>query len=62
MSHPSPDDLRLMAQKLAALTGRFHPGRPAYFALSRAEQAVLTAVWEVEKASDYMNAQRPSAE
>jgi hypothetical protein len=37
-----------MAQEVAEAMGRFHPGRPAFSALSRAEGALRLAAQEVE--------------
>ncbi|MGZ3344383.1 MAG: hypothetical protein ACXU82_07080 [Caulobacteraceae bacterium] len=43
-------DLMSMAEDLARAQGRFHPGRPAFSALSRAREALVQAAREVEHA------------
>ena len=43
-----PGALLSMAEAVAEAMGRFHPGRPAFSALSRAEGALRLAAQEVE--------------
>jgi hypothetical protein len=50
MTDPSVGALLWMAQEVAQAMGRYHPGRPAFSALSRAEGALLEAAREVEAA------------
>lgn len=45
---PMPKALLSMAEEVAQAMGRFHPGRPAFSALSRAEGALRLAAQEVE--------------
>ena len=49
-SHPMPLDLLAMAEDVARAMGRFHPGRPAFSALSRACDALRAAAQEVDHA------------
>ena len=45
-----PVDLLSMAEDVARAMGRFHPGRPAFSALSRAHDALKLAAMEVDHA------------
>ena len=47
---PMPMDLLSMAEDVARAMGRFHPGRPAFSALSRAHDALVRAAEEVDHA------------
>lgn len=47
MPDRSTERLGAMAVQLDAMRGRCHPGRPAYYALSRAFEAVRSAAAEV---------------
>ncbi len=47
MPDEGQDALTSMAAQLDRLRGRWHPGRPAYYALSRAYEAVRSAALEV---------------
>ena len=47
---PMPMDLLSMAEDVARAMGRFHPGRPAFSALSRAHDALKTAAQELDHA------------
>lgn len=45
---PAPTALLSMADEVGRAVGRFHPGRPAFAALARAERALREAAREVE--------------
>lgn len=47
---PMPTALLSMAEDVALAMGRFHPGRPAFSALSRAHDALKAAAREVDHA------------
>jgi hypothetical protein len=47
---PMPMDLEAMAEDVARAMGRFHPGRPAFSALSRACDALRAAARELDHA------------
>ncbi len=47
---PMSTALLSMAEDVARAMGRFHPGRPAFSALSRAHDALKTAAQEVDHA------------
>ena len=47
---PMSADLLSMAEDVARAMGRFHPGRPAFSALSRAHDALRQAAREVDHA------------
>jgi hypothetical protein len=46
-AYPMPMDLLSMAEDVARAMGRFHPGRPAFSALSRAHDALRLAAQEL---------------
>ena len=48
MSEPEPS-LTAMAEAVGRALGRFHPGRPAFSALSRAQEARRAAAQEVAR-------------
>ena len=48
MTDPSRSTLLSMADQVAEALGRYHPGRPAFYALSRAEGALREAAREVD--------------
>lgn len=60
MTDPSGRDLLGMAEDVARAMGRFHPGRPAFSALSRAHNALKEAAREVDHAR--LAAARPPAD
>ena len=47
MPDPQREVLQSMAEELADMMGRHHPGRPAYYALMRAARAVREAAQDV---------------
>lgn len=48
MPDPNGQSLLSMADAVAQAMGRYHPGRPAFSALSRAQEALRAAAREVE--------------
>ena len=48
MPHESGESLRSMAEAVAQTMGRYSPGRPAFYALSRAHNALREAAREVD--------------
>jgi hypothetical protein len=50
MTDPSGSYLLSMAEEVGRAMGRFHPGRPAFSALSRAHEALKAAAQEVDYA------------
>ncbi len=48
MPHESGETLRSMAETVAQAMGRYSPGRPAFYALSRAHNALREAAREVD--------------
>ena len=51
MADLATESLGTIAVQLDAMRGRCHPGRPAYYALSRAYEAVRSAAAEVREES-----------
>ena len=47
MPDPQREVLQSMAEELADMMGRHHPGRPGYYALMRAARAVKEAAQDV---------------
>jgi hypothetical protein len=60
MPDATPATLLTLADDLARQAGRYHPGRPAFSALSRAAEAVRRAAQEV--AVHERHPARPAAE
>ena len=50
MTDPSGQTLLSMAEDVRRVMGRFHPGRPAFSALTRAQEALKDAAVELDLA------------
>jgi len=50
MSNDCREALAFIASELEDMSGRYHPGRPAYYALTQAAGAVRRAAREVDAA------------
>ncbi len=61
MAADDTETLRVVTEQLLRLQGHQHPGRPTFYALSRAVRAVEDAALEVRRAREAMYGPEPRA-